>query len=303
MNYTLNNYSYYYFSNSNNMNLNLINKFIVILIYYKMTNNEKFWLNDPKYLFSSTTIIPNCNMTNAERLNSITRLLFLTCLIMYVLGYEQYFNVFILGIILIVILNSYKPIENFQSNITNSQALNKGIRGFIPGYDSKPHVPPNKSCWFNQDKGLLNAVYEITPKIQFNHFDDSKRSYMNAKYELNPLQETDGFTQIWRNEPDMCGGYSMVPDPLTISPITQEDAPTGQCNYIVRSKIDHLRISPATNDLNSLRPMAEADFLQHSLDQRTAIMNEHIDRFRRERQHNCADMRLGSVSAGSGGTL
>jgi hypothetical protein len=31
-------------------------------------------------------------------------------------------------------------------------------------------------------------------------------------------------------------------------------------------------------------------------------MNEHIDRFRRERQHNCPDMKLNAFSAGSGGS-
>lgn len=266
--------------------------------------NIKFWMNDPQALFSSMDVIPNAEMTNAERLNALTRLLILIVLGMYILDYDQYLTVLILGLILIVILRSYQPLEHFTPEISNATALETGVRGFMPGYDSRPQGPRNKSCWFNADRGLLNAAYEITPKIQFNHFDDSKRSYMNAKYELEPLREADGFTQIWRSEPDMCGGYSMVPDPLTVSPLSElgHDA-TGQCNYIVRSKIDHLNIDPATTDLMSIRPMAEADYLQHSIDQRTAIMNEHIDRFRRERQHNCPDMRLGRVAAGSGGTI
>jgi len=267
-----------------------------------MSNNEKFWMNDPKVLLKSMNVIPNCDMTNAERLNSLTRLLILITIGMYVMGYPHYCTILVLGLILIVVLRSYQPIEHFKPEISESQALSRGVRGFVPSYDSRPQGPPCKSCWFDQDRSFLNAAYEITPKIQFNHFDDSKRSYMNAKYELDPLQEAHGFTQIWRDEPEMCGGYSMVPDPLTVSPTLQEDT-VGQCNYIVRSKIDHLGVSPAENDLTSIRPMAEADYLQHSLDQRTAIMNEHIDRFRRERQHNCADMKLGSVSAGSGGSI
>lgn len=269
-----------------------------------MTDNNKFWMNDPKALFSSMNVIPNAEMTNAQRLNALTRLLILVVLGMYFLDYDQYLTVLVLGLILIVILRSYQPLEHFKPDITRQAALEKGVRGFMPGYDSRPQGPACDSCWFNSERDLLNATYEVTPKIQFNHFDDSKRSYMNAKYELEPLREAHGFTQIWRTEPDMCGGYSMVPDPLTVSPLSElsHDA-TGECNYIVRSKIDHLRVDPATTNLSSLRSMAEADFLQHSIDQRNAIMNEHIDRFRRERQHNCPDMRLGRVAAGSGGTL
>ena len=266
-------------------------------------NSEKFWLNDPKALFSSTNVIPNSDMTNAERLNALTRLLLVITTGMYFLGYDQYFTVLALGILLIIILRSNQPREHFYPEITERQALDQGIRTFDPSYDSQPHVshPSTDPCWFNQGVSLINAAYEVTPKIQFNHFDDSKRSYMNAKYELTPLTDTEGFRQIWRSEPGMCGGYSMVPDPLTTFPV---DAPDnrGQCNYIVRSQIDHLPISHAQNGLQSVRPVAELAYNQSILDFRSAIMNEHIDRFRRERQHNCPDMKLNSFSAGSGGS-
>jgi hypothetical protein len=263
---------------------------------------EKFWMTDLKELFKNMRIIPSSEMTNVERLNSLTRLLIVVTIVMYILGYEHYMSVLILGLLLIIILRNNQPRENFSSDISDSRALKKGIRTFIPGYDSKPHVAPTKSCWFDQDVSLLNATYEVTPPIQFNHFDDSKRSYMNAKYELTPLTEAEGFTQIWRTEPDMCGGYSMVPDGNTISPLTQNDS-VGQCNYIVRSGIDMLPISQAQNGLNSVRPIAEASYNQSVLDFRSSIMNEHVDRFRRERQHNCPDMKLNAFSAGSGSSV
>ena len=267
-----------------------------------MNTGEKFWLNDPKSLFYSLNVIPNNEMTNAERLNAMTRLLLVVVLAMYLLDYEQYSTVLILGLLLIIVLRSNQPVENFQPQITEQQALQTGVRSFDPTYDSRPHGPINQACWFDQNNSLLNAAYEITPPLQFNHYDDSKRSYMNAKYEVTPLQDEDGFRQIWRNEPEMCGGYSMTPDPLTTFPVDDPSA-QGQCNYIVRSKIDHLPVSQAQNDLISTRPMAEAAYNQSILDFRSSIMNEHIDRFRRERQHNCPDMKLGSVSAGSGGSI
>jgi hypothetical protein len=189
------------------------------------------------------------------------------------------------------------PPENFE--ISSATALNTGIREFQPGVDSRPQGPDNKACWFDADLGLLNARLELTPPIQFNHYDDAKRSYMNAKYELTPLTDTNGFREIWRNEPEMCGSFTMVPNPETQFPVYDPES-TGQCNYIVRSKIDHLPASQSSNGLVSLRAMAEQAFTTSAIDFRNGIMNEHIDRFRRERQHNCADMPLNTASAGSG---
>ena len=265
-------------------------------------NTEKFWLNDPKALFNSMDVLPTSEMTNAQRLNALTRLLLVITAGMYFLGYDQYFTVLALGILLI--LRSNQPREHFEPHITEVQALDQGVRSFDPSYDAQPHVanPNTDACWFDQGVSLINTAYEVTPSIQFNHDDAAKRSYMNAKYELTPLTDTDGFRQIWRNEPDMCGGYSMVPDPLTTFPVDDPEA-QGQCNYIVRSTIDHLPVSQAQNDLISTRPMAEQAFNDSVIAFRNGVMNDHIDRFRRERQHNCPDMKIGSVSAGAGGSI
>lgn len=263
-------------------------------------SSEKFWIEEPCVLLQNWTIIPNSEMTNAERLNSLTRLLLIITTGMYLLGYENYFTVLGLGLLLIIVLRSQIK-EGF---ISEQDALKSGVRTFAPIYDSRPHVknPLTDACWYDQNTSLLNSKFEVTPNIQFNHDDSAKRSYMNAKYELTPLTSAEGFTQIWRNEPEMCGGLSMVPDPLTTFPV--DDVPNrGQCNYIVRSNIDHLPISQAQNDLNSTRPIAEDSYNQSILDFRNGIMNAHIDRFRRERQHNCADMKLNTASAGSGGSI
>src|SRR5690606_21838142 len=143
---------------------------------------------------------------NAQRLNALTRLLLLIVLGMYIFGYDKYITTLVLGLMLILILRGNNRIsqENFKSDISETQALDSGIRGFIPGLDSKPKVGACQSCWFDQDTSLRNMAFEVTPPIQFNLDDSSKRSYMNAKYELTPLQPADGFTQIWRTEPDMC---------------------------------------------------------------------------------------------------
>lgn len=267
-------------------------------------NDNTFWVNDPTVLFKNCNIIPTAEMTNSANLNALTRLLILVSVGMYFMGSSQYLTVFTAGLLMILLMYTSRQQEHFNPETSEKAALEQGIRSFDPNYDSKPHVknPVTDACWFNQDQDLLNAAYEITPNIQFNHDESAKRSYMNAKYELELLQEAEGFTQIWRSEPGMNGSYSMVPDPLTQFPVYEEDS-QGQDNYIVRSIVDHLPISQAQNGLMSIKPMAEAAYTQASLDFRTSIMNEHIDRFRRERQHNCPDMKLSAGTAGAGGSI
>jgi hypothetical protein len=266
--------------------------------------DEKFWLQDPLVLLNLCNLIPTAVMSKNERLNALTRLLLLISGGLYWLDYKQYYLVLLLGLIVIVVLHcqNNSSAEHFRPEVSEQQALQDGIRQFDPSWDSRPHGPIDNACWFDINTDMLNATYEVTPKIQFNHDEAAKRSYMNAKYELTPLTDTDGFRQIWRNEPDNCGGYSMVPDPETQFPVDNPDS-RGQCNYIVRSKIDHLPVSQGQNDLISTRPIAEQAFNDSVTQFRESIMAEHIDRFRRERQHNCPDMKLGSSSAGSGGTI
>lgn len=263
--------------------------------------DEQFWMQDPKILFKNFDVIPKTTMSNNEKLNAMTRLLVVITIALYFMDYDSYLTVFIIGIFMILFLKNKQPVENFTAEVSNRQALNQGIRGFVPGYDSRPHVPQNAACWFDQNTDLINAKYEITPNIQFNHDNAAKRSYSNAKYELLPQTKTPGFDQIWRAEPAMQGNYTMTPDPFTQLPVQQPDESLYHENYIVRSKIDHLGLDQSRTNLNSVRGMAEDGYLQSVMQQRNAIMNDHIDRFRRERQHNCADMKLNRAAAGAGG--
>ena len=245
---------------------------------------DNFWLNDPKSLFCDFTIIPNSEMTNNERLNTLTRLLLVLSVSLYLLDYKNYLMIFILGLLLIIILNCNQTESFSEKEIV------------IPSNEGEL----NKPCWFDENNSLINAKYEITPNIQFNHDDSSKRSYMNAKYELTPLTDTDGFKEIWRNEPGNCGGYTMIPE---VDLQEEPEEQLNQCNYIVRSKIDHLGLRQESNDLISMRPQAEASYNKAVMDFRNDIMNNHIDRFRRERQHNCSDMKLSTAGAGAGGNI
>lgn len=241
--------------------------------------DDKFWLNEPTILYKDMDLVPKRCLTTNKNLNILTRLLLLITLGMFLLGYDNYIMIFVIGMITIFILNSYSKKEDFIGEL-------------------KPNRKEN--CGIDENKDLINMAYEVTTPIHFNHHDDSKRSYMNAKYELTPLAEAEGFTQIWRNEPEMCGEYTMLPEEVTEFPIENVES-VGQCNYITRSKVDHLSLF--NNNLISTRPIVEQTFNQSMIDFRDSIKNEHLDRFRRERQHNCSDMKLSTASAGSGGSI
>lgn len=233
---------------------------------------EKFWLDDPNVLWNSFNIIPTVDMSNAERLNSLTRLLILTTVILYASGYQLYYVVLILGILLVVVLRRNCPKE-----------------GFTPHRGGRPC----RGCAFDSNQSYINAKYEVTPLIQFNHDNASKRSYTNAKYEVTPLDVPAPYREIWRSEPEYCGEFTMIPNPYTISPVNDAEIPRGQCHYITRSYVDHLPISQTQTGLVSARPAVESAWMRDSSEFRNSIMGEHVDRFMRERQHNCTDIKVG----------
>lgn len=239
--------------------------------------DEKFWLQDPTALFK-LNIVPTADMNMVQKLNAGTRLLLVVTLILYVMGFPstQYLTILGLGLVLILVVYMNTKTEGFLSDC---------------------------GAEYNPILNRLNAAYEVTPLIQFNPFNDEKRSYMNAKYELTPLTDEPGFKEIWRQEPEMLGNYSMVADPETVFPVSADDRYPSHENYIVRSKIDHLGVAQAQTDLYGVRALAEADYLQSSLNLRENIINEHIDKLVRARKHNCPDMKLMTTSAGGGSSV
>lgn len=67
----------------------------------------KFWLEDPSQLFT-LQIFPAQGMTKAEKLNSITLLILIISLILYLMGIKWWLIFLLLGLLLVVILQ-YAP--------------------------------------------------------------------------------------------------------------------------------------------------------------------------------------------------
>jgi len=64
----------------------------------------KFWIEDPSTLFQTFDIIPNQDMTDAERLNAMTRVIILLTAIMFVVKFPLWWMFLTIGIITVIIL-------------------------------------------------------------------------------------------------------------------------------------------------------------------------------------------------------
>jgi len=248
--------------------------------------SEKFWIDDINVLLKVGNIIPTVGMSNSEKLNSLTRLLIIISTVLFFMDYDQWCSVLLIGLLLIIILRS-----TVLSSQSEGFSPHRG--GPVSGCGSINGVPCS-TCGQDTQQAKINAKYEVTPLLQFNSDNDSKRSYMNAKYEVTPLDVPAPFREIWRNEPEFTGEFTMVPNPYTISPGTDlTEIPHSQAHYISRSSVDHLPISQTSGGLVSARPAVESAWFTASTEHRNSIMGEHIDRFARERQHGCTDIKVG----------
>jgi len=236
------------------------------------TNPQKFWLSDPAVLIRDPTFV--VTTSPVQRLNVLTRWLLVGAAVLWAMGYKHAFTILGFGILMIIFMSYRHQCETFSAHRGN--------------------VSPCGGCGYDSNTSMINAKYEVTPELQFNSDNASKRSYANAKYEVIPYHIAAPYREIWRNESNSTNPYSMIPDPYTVSPgATEQEEPKSQCHYISRSSIDNVAGVETNGGLVSIRPAVESAFMRDTLEFRNGIMGEHADRFMRERQHGCSDIRPG----------
>ena len=242
-----------------------------------MDRNQELWTNNLSVLFTNIELIPTKSMSKNEKLNVYTRLLLLITILFYFLNYEYTGVVFCVGLVFILFLHSCKK-EGFQLSSNNDSCID---------------------C-VDEELGLLNAKYERTLPIQFNHDDSAKRTYANTDFEVTPLFVEDEFRSLWQKEPEDCGYFSMPPEPSTQLPVEKEEQ--GQCNYIFRTIVDTNTFNEGLTGLNSQKANVEQGFVDSTMTQRNLI-HEYNDQLTRDRKHNCSDVKLMRMSAGGGSTF
>jgi len=68
------------------------------------TIQSKIWIEDPTVLFQTLDIMPDANMTNAERLNAMTRVIIIITAIMFILKFPVWWLFLGLGLIVVIII-------------------------------------------------------------------------------------------------------------------------------------------------------------------------------------------------------
>ena len=64
----------------------------------------KFWFEEPSALFQTFDIVPNQDMTDAERLNAMTRVVIIITAIMFIVKFPLWWMFLVIGIITVIVL-------------------------------------------------------------------------------------------------------------------------------------------------------------------------------------------------------
>jgi len=139
-----------------------------------------FWLDDPSILLKKLDFIPNPQMDISERLNALTRLLLLICIILYFMKYEHVLIVLIVGLLIIVSLKKSQR-EYFTARRGN-------------------FIPCNTCCnerGGNSSNTYVNSRY-VDPET-FSHENKGLYSWIHAKHDVKPYQTPPVYDSVWRN--------------------------------------------------------------------------------------------------------
>lgn len=70
---------------------------------YRGNIDTKFWFEDPSALFQTFDITPNVNMTDAERLNAMTRVIIIIAAVMFLVKFPAWWLFLCLGLIVVIV--------------------------------------------------------------------------------------------------------------------------------------------------------------------------------------------------------
>jgi len=236
--------------------------------------SDNFWLSDPTILYKEQDIFPRKDMTNTQRLNSLTRLLILISLVLLLFNPTIALSVFGLGIIMILLLRGNHKTEHFGPHRGNHD--------------------PCHTCGMDSTMAYINTKYETTPLNQSSPAIDHPRSWTKFKYLVKPLYVPPAMSDVWRNEPRYCNEFSQFPTPYTISKKSSiNNLPTPKCQH---ERDQYVYLGPENQCAPpkvSAMPAIQSAFMRDSLTFRNNIMGEIVDQFERQRQHNCVGFKPG----------
>ena len=257
-----------------------MNQFNVDSIDKDMIYSEPFWLNNPIVLFKNLDFIPRKNMTQAQRLNALTRLLILICLLMYYYDIDGYQTVFFVGLLFILLLRHNELCEHFAPHRGQFNPCRKC-----------------GSCGFDSQLPYIDQKYEVSPHNQYTYLNDGLNSYSHAKYTVIPSYVPDPMRQTWRNESKWCNEYHSNPASYTMINSQLSNYPESKCYFDDNLYVDNTPSHPTFTKKPGLHARQGA-FERHSNEFRNNIMGEYVDFFYRQRNHSCVNFKPGRKTTG-----
>jgi hypothetical protein len=118
-----------------------------------------FWFEDPSSLFQNFDIIPHIDMTEAERFNSMTRVIIIISAVMFALKFPFWWLFLTLGLIVVIILwYIIRVRENEYSNHIREQSFSRE-------YLRKPIYPAGIGTIIQPVNNILRPYSHIQPNV------------------------------------------------------------------------------------------------------------------------------------------
>lgn len=203
--------------------------------------NKKCWIDDPSVLIESMDIFPNKNSSDEEKINSLTRLVLLTVILMHVLKYKYKKIFFVISFIMILLLylfNCKKTREHFEMD--SAPVYKYPLIAQNKLSNEKMSLPPiqyprshDREVWsFPSYKhsavNYKNAGYDISNQYQPvpDKIDYQERDYRLASYTDFSLQPFAQYADISNNKNNKTVG-SLPPRTTPVSEVIPSDVSKG----------------------------------------------------------------------------
>jgi len=182
---------------------------------------NKFWIDDPCVLITDLNIIPNASLTLNEKLNALSRIIFIATIIMYSIDYPFWFT-FLIAALLIVFAVKILSKENEGFSIPPTYVDGAEPLTTIPPlhaeewqspppiYDEYTNAPASEGkCYeYIEDRPIFgqyvssNKLFPYQGNEMANKPLNDAQLYMNDEFTRDTLQFRNDMTRTFVNKLD-----------------------------------------------------------------------------------------------------
>lgn len=187
---------------------------------------HKYWVEEPCVLFQSMSLFPKKEMTKQEKLNSLTRLVLLITVVLYLIGSKHWF-VFMVASLLILTMVNYAGNCNGSENFTITPTyMSNDLQQTVtaPLFAEEWQIPPPAYDLYTNSDDCCNIEYfdeplqpqsypygqyltrtNILPSDEYyTHTSDggarTAREYVNSSFLRNDLAFRDNMTRVYKKK-------------------------------------------------------------------------------------------------------